>query len=107
LSLIRVLSWSASSSATSWWVSQFSIGTLGMFLLHMSVKCGIGQVSFVAVLTLEVSPSVVVLWPSLSALFGVIVLITITAFVWVTTILALIVILLLLIFHRASLLIEI
>ena len=42
LSLVWILSWSASSSTTCWRVSQFSIRTLGMLLLHMSVKCGIG-----------------------------------------------------------------
>ena len=107
LSLIWVLSWSASSSATGWRVSQFSIRALGMFLLHMSVKCGIGQVSFVAVLAFKVSSSVVVLWPSLTTLFSGIMLVSITTFIWVTTILALIVVLVLLIFHWASLLIEI
>ena len=41
LPLIRVLSWTASSSARSWRVPQLSVGTLGMLLLHVSVKCGI------------------------------------------------------------------
>ena len=41
LPLVWVLSWTASSSAGSWWVPQLSVGTLGMLLLHVSVKCGI------------------------------------------------------------------
>ena len=61
LSLVWVLSWTTPSSARSWRISQFAIRTFGMLLLHMSVKCGIGKICFVAVLAFEVSSSVVVL----------------------------------------------
>ena len=102
LPLIRILSWSTSSSATCWRVSQFTIRTLGMLLLHMSVKCGIRQVGFVAVLTLEISSGVVVFWASLSTLLCVIMVVVIRTIFRISTILALFVILLLLIFHISS-----
>lgn len=41
-----------------------------MLLLHMGVKRGIREISFVAVFALEVSASIVVFGASLSTLFG-------------------------------------
>ena len=61
LSLVRVLSWTTPSSARGWRISKLSIRALGMLLLHMSVKCGIRKICFVAVLAFEVSTSVIVL----------------------------------------------
>jgi hypothetical protein len=61
LSLIRVLSWTTPSSPRGWRIPKLSIRTLGMLLLHMSVKCGIREICFVAVLAFEVSASVIVL----------------------------------------------
>lgn len=61
LPLVRVLSWTTSSSARCWRIPQLSVWSLGMLLLHMSIKCGIGKICFVTVLAFKVSASVVVL----------------------------------------------
>lgn len=65
--LVWILPWSASSSATGWWVSELSIGTFGVLLLHMGVERWIRKISLVAVFAFEVSACVVVLRSSLAA----------------------------------------
>jgi hypothetical protein len=66
-SLIWVLSWSASSSAACWWVSELSIGTFGVLLLHVSVKRGVRKIGLVTIFALEISSRVVVLAPSFAS----------------------------------------
>ena len=68
-----------------------------MLLLHVSVKCGIGKICFIAVLALEVSPRVVVFGSPLSALLRGIGIVVITVVFRVSLTLALIVILI--VFH--------
>lgn len=50
-----IFSGSASTSATCWWSAEFSVWTLWMFLLHVSVQGGIAKIRLVAVLALEVT----------------------------------------------------
>ena len=36
-SLVRILSWSSSASSASWWISELTIWSLGVLLLHVSI----------------------------------------------------------------------
>lgn len=67
-SLVWILSRSTSASSAGWWISELSVRTFRVLLLHMSVQGGIREISFVAVLAFEVSAHVIILTSSLSAL---------------------------------------
>ena len=66
--LVRILSRSSSSPATCWRITQLSIWSLGVLLLHVSVKCRIREIRFLTVLALEVPSLVIVLGSSLADL---------------------------------------
>mmetsp|Transcript_39602 Transcript_39602/g.60591 ORF Transcript_39602/g.60591 Transcript_39602/m.60591 type:complete len:348 (-) Transcript_39602:10-1053(-) len=78
--LVGVLSGAASASSRGRGISEFSIGTLRVFLLHVSVKRGIAQVGLVTVLAFEITARVVVLRAALAAGLGS-VLVVVAAFV--------------------------
>jgi len=67
-SLVRILSWSTSTSSAGWWISELSVRALGVLLLHMSVQSWIRQIGLVAVFALEVSAHIIILASSLAAL---------------------------------------
>jgi len=52
---------STSTSPTCRWCAEFSVWTLGMLLLHVSVQGGIAKIRLVAVLALEVTAVNIVL----------------------------------------------
>lgn len=67
-SLIRVLSWSTPTSAARGRISQLAIWPFGVLLLHVCVEGWVREISFLAVLALEVSSLIVVFGPSLAHL---------------------------------------
>ena len=74
--LIWIFSRPASATTTCWWVSEFAVWAFAVFLFHMSIQSWIRQISFVAILALEVSALVVILASSL-ALSGAISIFTV------------------------------
>ena len=66
--LVGVLSWASTTAAARGRVAQLAVGALRVFLLHMSVKGWVRQVSLLAVLAFKVTTHIVVFGPALASL---------------------------------------
>ena len=77
-SLVWIFSRSTPAPSASWRVSKFTIRTLRVFLLHVSIESRVGQIGFVAVFALEVTALVIIFRPSLTLMSLLIALSTIT-----------------------------
>ena len=89
--LIRIFPWSSSTSSTGWGISQLSVRTFWVFLLHVSVKCGIWQICFFTIFTFKISALVIVLRSTFPDRPGSIWVVNITkVFIWIINILTVI-----------------
>lgn len=67
-SLVRVFPWATTTSSTRRGISQFTVRSFRVFLLHMCVESRVRKICLLAVLALKVSSLIVVLRPPLANL---------------------------------------
>ena len=80
-----VLTGASSSTTACGWCSCLSIGALGVFLLDVSVKSWVAEVSFGAIVTFKVASLDIVLRSSLALACAILVTVLIVVFATIVT----------------------